>query len=351
MSISISDIISQRKQFVSNTYQFYAQHSMMLDEIKSAIIDQIDLDLEEENKIWTKWQKKLLRLNNFNSEIQDWMKAQKDKNVNQKRIIEISYLKSSFENQSESAEKHYLIYLNSLEKKKRKWKEEIALYFVRTINQNSQHKVTKKEIEDNLDALKDYSEKWNKSLINSVNFLLSDVRSMMGFCEEIIEDIDSAKSTESVDMISADPDINYLSTMKNTAVANNCAKLSQQLNNFQSIYDFESLSSQLNINYFTLRESFVDLFSDSSMSGLRASIKIIKKLNHTKEKIINIHQKMIEIEKTFCPHYRFLIERREKMIQLCVTSQKLESNTAFKWIEANLSDLFAPLDKKIESLK
>lgn len=351
MSISIPDIISQRKQFVSNTYQFYAQHSIMLDELKDAIIEQMDLDLEEENKLWNKWQKKLLRLNHFNSEIQDWMKAQKDKNVNQKRIIEISYLKSSFENQSEAAEKHYLIYLNSLEKKKRKWKEEIALYLVRTINQNSQHKSFKKEIEDNLEPLKEYSENWNKNLIDSIKFLLNDTRSMMDFCEEIMEDIESAKSTESVDMISSDPDINYLSTMKNTAVANNCAELSQQLNDFQKLYDFENLSSQLNINYITLRESFVDLFSDSSMSGLRASIKIIKKLNQTKDKIQKVHQKMIEIDKTFSPHYKFLIERREKMIQLCVTAQKLEEHTAFKWIEANLSDMFAPLEKKFESLK
>ena len=349
MSSSIQEIITQRKKFVSDTFQFYTQHEMMLEEIKEAIMDQISIDLEEESKLWSKWQKKILRLNHFNTEIKEWMKAQKD--TNQKRIIEISYLKSSFENQAETAEKHYMIFLSSLDKKKKAWKEEIALYLLRAINQNSQHKIHKREIEETTETLKKYSEEWSKDLIGKISNLLSDINNVRDYCQELMEDIESATSTEIIDTFNSDPDINYLANLKNAKVSNKCLELSHQLNEFQKTYIFQELSLKLNLNYESLKQSFVDVFTDSSMSGLRASIKIVKNLKQTQDKVSYIEKKMEEIYNTFYPHYKFLKQKREKMLQVCVTAHKLEEHTAFRWIETNLSDIFSPIDKKIDNIK
>lgn len=345
MGFNLQQILLQRKEFISDTYQFYTQHSDLLDELKNEIFIKITEDVENVAKLLNKWQKKLLRLNRFNEEIASWMKSQKDKELNPKQIIEISYLKSSFEKQNEEAEKHYHIFLSEIQNKKNKWKEEIALYLIRTINKNSSHNLKKQKIDSNLSFLKKYCHEWKTDNIEELKSIIFHSKELQSYCEILIQDIESAKSTESVDMLSSDPNINYLSSLKNSRVIANCEELSGKLLDFKTLYNFEALSSKLNMSYPQLREMFIDSFSDNSMSGMRASLKIIKKLTETESKILNIQKKLHKIETIFLPHYQNLKERKVKMLELCLLSQQLEEQAAFRWIDNNLDGLFSPIDE------
>lgn len=345
MSFNLQSILAQRKEFISDTYQFYAQHSDLLDELKNEIFVKITEDLEHTSKLFNKWQKKLLRLNHFNQEIVSWMKSQKDKELNPKQIIEISYLKSSFEKQNEDAEKHYYIFLSEMQKKKYLWKEEIALYLIRTINKNSSHNSKKQKIDSNLIFLKKYCNEWKTDTIEELKSIIFHSQELQSYCENLIQDIVSTKSTESIDILSSDPNINYFSNLKNSIVISSCNELSEKLLEFKTLYNFEDLSSKLKISYLGLKEIFIDSFSDSSMSGIRASLKIIKKLSETEHKVITIKEKFYEIENLFIPHYKNLKERKKQMLDLCLPSQNLEDQAAFRWIENNLDGLFSPLEK------
>ena len=345
MSFNLQQILGLRKEFISDTYQFYTQHSDLLDELKNEIFVKITEDLDNASKLLNKWQKKLLRLNHFNKEITSWIKSQKDKELNPKQIIEISYLKSSFEKQNEEAEKHYHIFLSEMQKKKNRWKEEIALYLIRTINKNSSHNLKKEKIDSNLIFLKKYCHDWKSDNIEELKSIIFHFQKLQSYCKNLIQDIESAKSTESVVMLSSDPNINYLSSLKNSRVIANCEELSEHLLDFKTLYNFEALSSTLNISYPQLREIFIDSFSDNSMAGMIASLKTIKKITEIESKILNIQKKLHEIEIIFLPYYQNLKERKKKMLELCLLSQQLEEQATFRWIENNLDGLFSPLDK------
>ena len=146
------------------------------------------------------------------------MKSQKDKELNPKQIIEISYLKSSFEKQNEEAEKHYHIFLSEIHKNKNKWKKEIALYFIRTINKNSSHISKKQQIDFNLTFLKKYCHEWKNDNIEELKSIIFHAQELQSYCENLMQDIDSARSSESVEMIFSNPGINYLSNLKNSMI-------------------------------------------------------------------------------------------------------------------------------------
>lgn len=347
MTTNIQEILAERKKFIADIFQFYTQNSQLLDELKEAIIERIMEDLETESKLYNRHKKRLLRLTHFTQEIDSWKKIQKDRELNKKQIIEISYLKSSFEKQHDEAEKHYFIFLNDLADKKEKWKQDIALYLVRTINQNTQHKAKKAKIDESLEFLKNYCHNWKSELLDSLNETVVSLEKLQNFIEELAQEIDIIERSEKLETV--DQTVAYLLKLKRSKVENSCKELSNQMGNFVTIHDVKAMSLKLNFEDDFFEK--LDFFYDNSMSGIKANLKIIKSLEDTKEKLSILQEKIESIEKIFKLHHEHLSNKKNKMIELCVFSQKLEEETAYRWIESNLKGFFTPIDEKLNRLK
>ena len=139
--------------------------------------------------------------------------------------------------------------------------------------------------------------------------------------------------------------------MKNSVVSNKLQELSIMLNDFNKSYDLKNISNKLNINFSEVKESLSDYLSDSSMGGVRASIRIIKKMEITEQKVLNLLERFEYVENLILPHYQQLIEKKHKMLKLCNNAQKIEQETTIKWINDNLNYVFQEINEKIIILK
>lgn len=350
MTKSISEIVEQRKQFVTTTYNFLNHHQDILNELKSSIMEEMSDDLQTEVEARKKWIEQTDSLEKFNQGMKDLQRNSGDKPIPQAKILELNYLRNHYEKQIENSKKHYSIALSNLARKKKSWRMESAEYMKRTINKNSDYRNHRNEIDADLPILKEYTDNWNKDTIVELKKLINEATKIIAFSEELLKDISLAKSTESVDMTTKSAMINQISAQKNSVVTRKCEELSNLLQAFASGHNFEGLSKKLNLSFFSMKDFLLDSIYDSSGSGMRASIRIIRRMSQTEIKINELLKRINEFKDMFEPQYLSLKEKKDKMDTTCVKSETLEENTVYRWIDLKFANIFKPIDEKTKRL-
>ncbi len=350
MSKSISEIVKQRKKFVSNAYNFLNQHQDILDELKISIMEEISDDLQIEAETRKKWIEQTNNLDKFNQEMKTLRQNSGDNPIPKEKILEMNYLRNYYEQQIENSKKHYSIALSNLSRKKKAWRISSAEYMQRTINKNTDYRNHKDDIDKDLLILKEYTDNWNKDTINSLKKLIEESNKIIDFSEELLTDISLAKSTESVDMTSRSSMVNQISAQKNSIVTRKCEELSTMLQNFAQSHNFEALSKKLNISFFSMKDFLLDSIYDSTGSGMRASIRIIKRMSQTENKIKELLKRLKDFKSMFEPQYKSLKDKKDKMDNTCVKAETLEESTIYRWIDVNFANIFKPIDEKIKRL-
>lgn len=353
MTKTISEIVDQRKRFVSRAYNFLNHHQDILDELKLSIMDEMSDDLQNENLAMKKWVEQTNNLDKFNRETKDTLKKAQEQGVPlaKDKILEINYFRNYYQQQIDNSKKHYAISLANLSRKKKVWRMENAEYMRRTINSNTDYKENKTEIDRDLPRLKEYTEGWNKDAISDLFSLIGEARNILKFSEALLPEISSAISTESVDMTSKSTHINQISAQKNSIVMRKCEELSDMLKKFENKHNFDNLTKKHSLSFFSMKDFVLDSLYDSAGSGMRASIRIIKRMTHTEKKINELIIKVKDLIAMFEPKYASLKDRKEKMTTMCISADALEENTVYRWIDVNFADIFTPIDEKVQKMQ
>lgn len=351
MSKSITDIVERRKKFVTTTYNFLNQHQDILEELKNSIIEEMSDDLQNEKVTRKKWIEQTNNLDKFIKEMKELKNNSHNEPIPKDKVLEMTYLRNYYEQQIENSKKHYTIALSNLARKKKIWRLETAEYLKRTINKNSDYRTHKSDIDLDLPILEEYSQGWNKDVLNDLKKLIDDANKIISLSTELLKDISLAKSTESVDMTSKSSMVNQISAQKNSIVIRKCEELSVLLQNFAHGHNFEGLSKRFNFNFLTIKDFLLDSIYDSSGTGMRASLRIIRKMSQTERKIQDLLKKITDFKGMFEPQYLSLKEKKDKMTTTCVKANTLEETTIYKWIDVKFSDIFKPIDEKIKKLQ
>lgn len=339
----IEKIIQLRKDYAYKLYDFYNQISPKLPPMSKEIIVSIEQSIIEENEYWQKWQNRLEKLNRFNQEIDSVNEKNNTHNISQSKLMEIVYLRNSFQQQSDDCKKHYQIILSKVKQTRNLAINEIAYPLLKYASKYPAVATLQESVNNTHFTLKSYCDNWKISQIENLQNIVDHIYEIEILCQSIARELEQFDPE-----VNEEDKIQFFDKLKSLFFADQCGKLSDLIEAFLAKYNiFELLNKMKNEEYHTFKTEFSQLFSQKNLGSIRNNIKIINNIISTQKKINIIYQSFKKLENILKPEVDKLHEKKNKLILLCTTSTELSKLTTEKWIVSHYPQFFSTIDKII----
>lgn len=337
----IEKIIQLRKDYAYKLYDFYSRIIEQLPAVSSENIISINQIILEEKNYWDKWQNRVEKLNRFNSEIDSLNQKNAEPKLTQNKLLEIVYLRSSFEKEADDSKKHYQIILSKVKQTRTSVMDDLSSQLLSLSTKDRQLSYLHKHIHDTHSTLQMYCDNWKSKHIDNLQKITMYIYEIETLCQSISEELDNFDQNAI-----EDEEEQYFDKLKSLFFADQCTKLSQLiedlLNNYNIFELLNKLKSEESLNF---KQDFSKIFHSKHLGSIRNNIRIINNVSSTRKKINIVYQSFKKLHTILNPEIEKLQQKKQKLLSLCTTASDLSKITTEKWIVAHYQQIFKKIDE------
>lgn len=336
----IENIIQLRKQYASKLYEFYNYAGQNLIAFPDGIAQTMEQAVLEETGYWEKWQNRIGKLERFNQEIHTLNSQKMSPQLTQTKLLEIAYLRSSFEKQSDDCKKHYLIVFSKIKQARQSAMNDIIYQLLALASKQTFLGGLQQEVSRTYPQLKIYCEQWKTKQIDILQNITYSIYEIEMLCQIISQELDNFDS-----QTLNDDHLQYFDKLKSMFFAEQCAKLSECMENFLTRFNITELLGKLKSeDSQSFKEEFAEILGNKGLGSVRSNIKMINNVNSTKKKVNIIYQTFKKLQLILQPELNKMQQKKNKLILLCTDASELGRLTTQKWVLATYPQIFTNID-------
>jgi hypothetical protein len=339
----IETIIELRKKYAYKLYEFYNFLESKPFSNDSNLSHLLQTAMIEEANYWNKWQNRIEKLQRFNREIQNFNQKDNALQLTQNKLLEIAYLRSSFEKQTEDCKKHYFIILSKLRNVRQECMNDIIYSLLSLAVKDNELYNLQQDVNKHYPFLKNHCENWKNKQIEILQNITYSIYEIEMLCQIISQELETFESQGS-----NDENLAYFDKLKSMFFADQCAKLSESMEKFLTTFNITELLEKLKSeDSFLFKEEFSGILGSKGLGTIRNNIKIINNISSTQKKIHIIYQTFKKLQLILQPELNKILQKKNKLTLLCTDASELSRMTTEKWITSHYQTIFEDIDKII----